>query len=73
MENVIHINSVIGFDLKYEIKDQYGNVLKTGAKTTYPTETEKIFKSSGVLDINFFNHYNEALLNKIRAVRNLTL
>jgi len=65
------INSVLGFNLNVEIKDQNGEPIKTGAKTTYSCKYYKHSPKSRLLDKSFFTHYNDALLDKIRNFRKL--
>jgi hypothetical protein len=65
------IKSVLGFNLKVEIKDQEGNLIKTGIKrTSFPViYSDRI--NSGVFDKSFFTSFNEDLLAKIRQHRRL--
>jgi hypothetical protein len=62
------IKSVLGFNLKIEIKDQNGEPIKTGARTIYPTESLSNLKYR-LLDTKFFTHYNQALLDQVKACR----
>ena len=62
------INSVLGFDLKAEIVDQNGEPVKNGfIKACVPKRAKRI--KTRVFDKNFFTHYNEELLAKIRDLR----
>lgn len=63
------ITSVLGFNLNVEIRDQNGEVIKTGAKTTYGCKFSKRKPKPHIPDTSFFTHYNEALLAKIRDFR----
>ena len=65
------IRSVLGFNLKIDIKDEEGNIMPTGVKKTfYPIEiTTRI--NTRLFDKRFFTTFDEALLNKIRDYRNL--
>ncbi len=65
------IKSVLGFNLKVEIKDQEGNLIKTGIKRTiYPVVySDRI--NSGIFDKSYFTSFNEDLLAKIRQHRRL--
>lgn len=63
------ITSVLGFDLKAEIVDQDGQIIKTGCRSCF-TPVRKARIKSKILDKNFFTHYNEALIAKIRDMRN---
>jgi hypothetical protein len=65
------ITSVLGMDLKADIRDIDDNLILTGIrKTIYPIQ--KIDRINyRIVDKNFFTHYNEALLAKIRDYRRL--
>jgi hypothetical protein len=65
------ITSVLGMDLKADIRDIDDNLILTGIrKTVYPMQ--KIDRINyRIVDKNFFTHYNEALLAKIRDFRRL--
>jgi hypothetical protein len=65
------ITSVLGMDLKADIKDIDDNLILTGVrKTIYPAQ--KIDRINyRIVDKNFFTHYNEALLAKIRDFRRI--
>ena len=68
MDNLI--TSVLGMNLKAEIRDIDGNLIPTGCKRTiHPAE--KVSIKFRILDKRFFTHYNEALLAKIRDFRRL--
>ena len=66
------ITSVLGFDLKAEIVDQDGQAIKTGCRSCVSPKRKSKIKSK-ILDKNFFTHYNEALIAKIRDMRNINL
>ena len=65
------ITSVLGMDLKADIRDIDDNLILTGVrKTIYPVQ--KIDRINyRIVDKSFFTHYNEALLAKIRDFRRL--
>jgi hypothetical protein len=63
------ITSVLGFDLKAEIVDLNGEAIKTGCKGCINPEKKSIIMSR-TLDKRFFTHFNQALLDKIRDLRN---
>ena len=65
------ISSVLGFDLKADIRDETGQLIPVGIKkTVYPvTKIERL--NYRIVDKGFFTHYNEALLAKIRDFRRL--
>ena len=62
------ITSVLGFDLKAEIVDKEGQVLKTGCRSCVVPKKKGIIKSR-ILDKSFFTSFNEPLLAKIRNLR----
>jgi hypothetical protein len=62
------IHSVLGFNRDIEITDQYGETIKTGARTIYPTVMLEQLQYK-ILDKNVFTHYNQGLLDKIRDCR----
>jgi hypothetical protein len=62
------IHSVLGFNRDIEIKDQYGETIKTGARTIYPTVMLEQLQYK-ILDKSVFTHYNQGLLDKIRNCR----
>jgi hypothetical protein len=65
------IKSVLGFNLKIDIRDESGKIIPTGVrKTFYPIEPATRM-NTGILDKRFFTTFDEALLNKIRDYRNL--
>ena len=63
------MTSVLGFDFNVEIRDQNGEIIKTGCKSCFTPKRKSRIKSK-ILDKNFFTHFNEALLDKIRDMRN---
>jgi hypothetical protein len=65
------IKSVLGFNLKVDIRDESGKIIPTGVKKTfYPIETATRINTR-LFDKRFFTTFDEALLNKIRDYRNL--
>ena len=62
------ITSVLGFDLKAEIVDQDGQIIKTGCRSCF-TPVRKARIKSKILDKKFFTTFNESLLAKIRNLR----
>jgi hypothetical protein len=65
------ITSVLGMDLKADIRDINGNLILTGIKKTiYPVQRINRINYR-IVDKGFFTHYNEALLAKIRDYRRL--
>jgi hypothetical protein len=65
------ISSVLGFELKADIRDVNDELIPIGIKrTVYPVnKTEQL--NYRIFDKCFFDHYNEALLAKIRDFRRL--
>jgi hypothetical protein len=65
------ITSVLGMDLKADIRDINGDLISTGIKKTiYPVQRiDKI--NYRIVDKSFFTHYNEALIAKIRDFRRI--
>lgn len=65
------ITSVLGMDLKADIRDINDNLILTGIKKTiYPVQRINRINYR-IVDKGFFTHYNEALLAKIRDYRRL--
>jgi hypothetical protein len=70
MSDVYLIKSVLGMNLKADIRDMDGNLISTGFKTgALPKEYRPL--TPRLLDKNFFTHFNEDLLNKIREFRRI--
>jgi hypothetical protein len=65
------ITSVLGFDLKAEIVDLNGEAIRSGVKSTYVYAVTDVEPEPRIPDKNFFTHYNETLLSKIRDFRRL--
>lgn len=64
------INSVLGFNLKTELKDKEGNILPTGIKKTCITCTDELPKIGTHSDNKkWFTHYNQALLDQIADMK----
>jgi hypothetical protein len=71
MRDLYTIKSVLGFNLKVEIKDENGVIIRTGARCTCPRVEMIPIKGTSMLDKSFFTNFDEALLAKIRDYRNL--
>lgn len=65
------IKSVLGFNFNAEIKDKNGEVIKKGAKTTYRCKFSRRNPKPCIPDKNFFTHFDEELLGRIRDFRRL--
>ena len=65
------ICSVLGLNLKAEIRDESDQLIPIGIKKTiYPVSMmERI--NYRIVDKSFFTHYNEALIAKIRDFRRI--
>lgn len=64
------ITSVLGFDLKRDIKTPEGELIRPGVRSTcYSCEEPRII--SRVIDKKFFTNFNEKLLAKILDYRRL--
>jgi hypothetical protein len=63
------INSVLGFDFNVEIRDNNGELVKTGCRSCVAPVRKARIKSK-ILDKKFFTTFNEPLLAKIRNLRN---
>ena len=65
--NVDVIDSVLGFDLKAEIFDNEGNLVRTGIKSTCHPETKELPSiGNNYGNVRWFTNFNESLLNKVR-------
>lgn len=62
------IKSVLGFNFNVEIKDQNGEILKTGCRSCVSPVRKARIKSK-ILDKKFFTTFDEGLLAKIRNLR----
>ena len=62
------ISSVLGFNLKAEIVDKDGEILKTGCRSCIIPKEKGIINSK-ILDKKFFTTFDEGLLAKIRNLR----
>jgi hypothetical protein len=62
------INSVLGFNLRAEIVDKDGEILKTGCRSCIIPKEKGIINSK-ILDKKFFTTFDEGLLAKIRNLR----
>jgi len=70
MRDIKVISSVLGMDLRADIKDINDNLLPTGCKETIHPD-KKIKIKSRLLDKKFFTNFNQALLDKILEYRKL--
>lgn len=65
------ITSVLGFNLKADIRNVEGELIPVGIKKTiYPAVMMERLNYR-IVDKGFFTHYNEALIAKIRDFRRI--
>lgn len=65
------ITSVLGFNLKADIRNVEGEIIPAGIKKTiYPVVMMERLNYR-IVDKSFFTHYNEALISKIRDFRRI--
>lgn len=69
-KNKYTINSVLGFNLKADIKDQEGRIISARVRSIYPPIISKQICCK-FIDKKFFTTFNEGLLNKIRDYKRL--
>lgn len=65
------IKSVLGFDLNADIRDENGQIIPTGIKSTVYPEEHQLLIPYRIFNKNSFNSFNEGLLEKIREQRRL--
>jgi len=65
------IKSVLGFNLKADIRDEYGQVIATGVRSSIFPKHPPLQISYRVFDKSFFTSFDEDLLAKIRQHRRL--
>lgn len=72
MDNITMIDSVLGFDLKADIIDNQGNLIKAGIKRSIIVSNDPPnYILPKLSNRNFFTHFNEDLLRKIIDFRKL--
>ena len=72
MNNVTILDSVLGFDLKADIIDNQGNLIKPGIKRSIIVSNDPPnYILPKLSNRNFFTHFNEELLRKIIEYRRL--
>jgi hypothetical protein len=64
------ITSVLGFNLKTDIKTPEGELIKTGVRSTCYSCEEPDIKQK-MIDKKFFTNFNEALLAKVLDYRRI--
>jgi len=65
------ITSVLGFDFKVDIKDENGNIIPSGVRSSTFPKYPKLQVSYRLFDKSFFTNFNEELLAKVREHRRL--
>lgn len=58
------IKSVLGFNLKADIRDSAGNIIPSGSKLTYPGSFDGQITYK-LTDKSFFTSFNDELFHKI--------
>jgi hypothetical protein len=71
VDNVVVFESVLGFNLKADIRDKDGDLIKSGVKTSAIPHESPSNLNLRIPNRNFFTHFNEELLIKIREYRKL--
>jgi len=69
VDNVVVFESVLGFDLKADIRDKDGDLIKSGVKSSVMPDELPSNLNLRIPNRNFFTHFNEELLRKIREYR----
>jgi hypothetical protein len=64
------ITSVLGFNLKTDIKTPEGELIKTGVRSTCYSCEEPVINHK-MIDKKFFTNFNEALLAKVLDYRRI--
>jgi hypothetical protein len=72
VDDIVIFESVLGFNLKADIRDANGNLIKPGVKSSVIPKELPIRISTKITDRSFFTHFNDELLSKIRQHRRLT-
>lgn len=65
------ITSVLGFNLKADIRDMNGNLVPCGVRKTVMPKVYAQKVNTRLFDRKFFTTFNDNLLNKIRDCRRL--
>jgi len=63
------ITSVMGFDLKCNVKDENGELIKVGIGSTVNRYKNKLQLKNRIINKKFWTNFNEGLLNKILDYR----
>lgn len=72
VDKLYQISSVLGFSLNIELYDITGNLILSGAKTTYPVDSNELPKiSTKLINKKWFSNYNQSLIDKIRDHRRI--
>lgn len=71
VDNVIVFESVLGFDLKADIRNKNGDLIKPGVKVSVIPDELPSDLNLRIPNRNFFTHFNEDLLRKIREYRKI--
>lgn len=71
VDNVVIFESVLGFNLKADIRDNVGDLIKPGVKSSVIPNELPTTLCPRLTDRSFFTHFNDDLLKKIREYRKL--
>jgi hypothetical protein len=71
MDNVTILDSVLGFDLKADIRNKNGDLIKPGVKVSVMPDELPSNLNLRIPNRNFFTHFNEDLLRRIIEYRRL--
>jgi len=70
MNNMTVIESVLGFELKAELRDTNGEIVRSGIRSTCIACKEEQAKiGTTIATKKWFTHYNQGLIDKIRDMR----
>jgi len=71
VDNVILLDCVLGFDLKADIRNKNGDLIKPGVRNSVIPDELPSNLTVRIPNRNFFTHFNEDLLRKIREYRKI--
>lgn len=71
VDDIVIFESVLGFNLKADIRDADGKLIKPGVKSSVIPKELPIKITTNITDRSFFTHFNDDLLRKIREYRRL--
>jgi hypothetical protein len=71
MDDIIVVKSVLGFNLKADIRDKDGDLIKSGVRSSVIPDELPSTLNLRIPNRNFFTHFNDDLLKKIIDYRRL--